>query len=109
MKEVDDLRRRLAQREEGEVESGPNCDEEGNPILYTEKDLQAKLSEDREAVQSQLSDFQAMKKKLKKEEDNRRAFSELAKKKEEDCKTLQRLHDQSQAELKQVKEKSAKD
>lgn len=52
VKEVDDLRRRLAQREEGEVESQPNCDEEGNPILYTEKDLQIKLAEDREAVQS---------------------------------------------------------
>jgi len=50
-----------------------------------------------------------MKKKLRKEEDNRRAFSELAKKKEEDCKVLQRMHDQCQAELRQVKEKSAKD
>lgn len=103
------MRHRLAQRDEGEVEYRPNCDEEGNPILYTEKDLQAKLSEDREAVQSQLTEFQAMKKKLKKEEDNRRAFSELAKKKEDDCKTLQRLFDQVQTELKQVKEKSAKD
>lgn len=95
VKEVDELRHRLAQREEGEVEQAPSCDEEGNPILYTEKDLQAKLAEDREATQSQLTEFQAMKKKLKKEEDNRRAFSEMAKKKEEDCKVLQRLHDQT--------------
>lgn len=60
-------------------------------------------------MQSQLTEFQAVKKKLKKEEDNRRAFSELAKKKEEDCKTLQRICDQTAAELKAVKEKSAKD
>lgn len=109
MKEVEELRHRLAQRQDGEQEYQPNCDEDGNPILYTEKDLQAKLTEDRESVQQQLAEFQTTKKKLKKEEDNRRAFSEMAKKKEEDCKALQRMFDQCQSELKQVKEKSSKD
>lgn len=52
VKEVEELRHRLAQRQDGEQEFQPNCDDEGNPILYTENDLQAKLAEDREAVQS---------------------------------------------------------
>ena len=40
-----------------------------------------------------------MKKKLKKEEDNRKAFVELAKKKEEDCKSLQRMFANLNSEL----------
>jgi hypothetical protein len=40
-------------------------------------------------VQAQLSELQSLKKKLKKEEDNRKAFTELARKKEEELKKIQ--------------------
>ena len=36
VKEVDELRHRLAKREEGIEEKPQNCDEQGNPFVYTE-------------------------------------------------------------------------
>lgn len=100
VKEVDELRYRL-RKQEGTAEDlqSPNRDQHGNPLKYSETDLQQKLAQDRESVQSQLQEFQTIKKKLKKEEDNRKAFVELAKKKEDDCKTLQRLFDNLNSEL----------
>jgi len=57
VKEVDEQRLRLSQREEGIEEKPQNCDDQGNQFIYTEQALQAKLAEDRETVQGQLTEF----------------------------------------------------
>ena len=102
MAEVDELRLALRAKEEDQEEDGP-------PKVFTEVDLTERLHQDRESVQVQLAEVSNLKKKLKKEEDNRKAFSELARKKEEETKRIQLLYEKSQSELKQVQETAGKE
>ena len=52
VKEVDELRYRL-RKQEGTAEGmkSPNRDQQGNPFVYSESDMQQKLMQDRESVQ----------------------------------------------------------
>lgn len=88
VKELDEMRGQVKRLKEQGPDAVLNED-----ARYTEEEFQEALRADRASVSNQLSELQNLKKKLKKEEDNRRAFSDAARKREDEVKRLQQLVD----------------
>lgn len=88
VKELDEMRGQVKRLKDQGPDAVLNED-----ARYTEEEFQEALRADRASVSNQLSELQNLKKKLKKEEDNRRAFSDAARKREDEVKRLQQLVD----------------